>query len=1089
MQRILSSLIVLGAVFSVQVGAASQAVSIADANLRAVIENKLGKTRGAPITEAEMANLTSLRADRKNISDLTGLEFAINLTRLELSSNSISDISALSGLTNLTLLDLDYNSISDITLLSGLTNLAWLELSSNSISDISALSGLTNLTSLSLGSNSISDITPLSSSTNLDWLDIYYNNISDITPLSGLTNLRWLLLGGNSISDITPLSGLTNLISLSLGSTSISDISALSGLTNLISLLLDDTSISDITPLSGLTNLERLDLGSTSISDISALSGLTNLTSLLLGDTSISDISALSGLTNLTSLDLDYSGPLPSWLVNLTHLETLYLDPTQSCAPTDVAFQRWLRGIEVRPGVRDCPDLTVRRLTASHLSVREDAEPTEITLTVTLAEAAPADETVVFAFVYPSSGTPAIRDVDYSANFPLGLVITIPAGETKGTAHLTLSPHDNDERDGNKGVGVRATASGGSTQTDITIIDDESLSGGGGTESTPKMYWTDFHTGKIQRSNLDGSNGEDLVTGLRGSPRGIALDVSSGKMYWTEYDYDTGTGKIQRSNLDGSNREDLVTGLRGGPYGIALDVSSGKMYWTDFTGTSTGKIQRSNLDGSNVEDLVTIEFSNPRGIALDVGNGKMYWTGTGEIQRSNLDGSNVEDLVTVGFSAPRGIALDVGNGKMYWTGYYGKIRRANLDGSNVEDLITGLGNLYGLALDISGQSSLPRDDYEGPHFELTVGEAIEPIVLPASTGGSPPYEYSVSNLPAGLSFDPATRTIAGTPTEATDGPITVIYAGTDALGSSASLPLLITVNPASSDSSDSSLAFVGNTAIPNQSFTAGTAITPLVLPAASGGTPPYEYSVSNLSAGLSFDPATRTIAGTPTEATDGPITVTYTVSDSSGSAASLTFTITVNSPLSFGDFFGAGKIVSTASHDLTAIHEFVVDQRVAGLTLPEASGGTAPLTYSLSPTLPAGLTFDPATRTIAGTPLAAGETAYTYTVTDANGATASLSLQTLPTAFSLASNFPNPFNPTTTIQYALPHAADVALTVYNVVGQPVRMLVDEHQSAGRYAVEWDATDDSGHRLSSGMYFYRLQAGGEFREVKKMLLLK
>ena len=166
----------------------------------------------------------------------------------------------------------------------------------------------------------------------------------------------------------------------------------------------------------------------------------------------------------------------------------------------------------------------------------------------------------------------------------------------------------------------------------------------------------------------------------------------------------------------------------------------------------------------------------------------------------------------------------------------------------------------------------------------------------------------------------------------------------------------------------------------------------------------------------------------------------------------------------------------------------VVGQRVEGVVLPEATGGTAPLTYSLSPTLPTGLTFDPATRTIAGTPRAATETAYTYTVTDANGATASLSLQTLPTAFSLADNFPNPFNPTT-IQYALPQAADVELTVYNVLGQPVRTLVAEHQSAGRYMVEWDATDDSGHRLSSGMYFYRLQASGQFREVKKMLLLK
>ena len=226
--------------------------------------------------------------------------------------------------------------------------------------------------------------------------------------------------------------------------------------------------------------------------------------------------------------------------------------------------------------------------------------------------------------------------------------------------------------------------------------------------------------------------------------------------------------------------------------------------------------------------------------------------------------------------------------------------------------------------------------------------------------------------------------------------------------------------------------------------------------------------------------------------TDGAVLVIYTVIDSEGSAAALTFTITVNEGLTFGDFFnffGSGKIVPTASHDLAEIREFIVGQRVEDLVLPEASGGTAPLTYRLSPVLPVGLTFDAATRTIAGTPRAAAETVYTYTVTDANGASASLALQTLPTAFSLADNFPNPFNPATTIQYALPQAADVELTVYNVVGQPVRTLVAEHQSAGRYAVEWDATNDSGHSLASGMYFYRLQAGEDFLEIKKMLLLK
>ena len=216
-----------------------------------------------------------------------------------------------------------------------------------------------------------------------------------------------------------------------------------------------------------------------------------------------------------------------------------------------------------------------------------------------------------------------------------------------------------------------------------------------------KLYWTEsfYDTDRIQRSNLDGSDVEDLVTTGLGAPVGIALDVSGGKMYWT----DLVTDKIQRSNLDGSGVEDLVTTGLEESWGIALDVSGGKMYWTD---ARTDKIQRSNLDGSGVQNLVTTGLGEPRGIALDVAGGKMYWTDqtTDKIQRSNLDGSGVEDLVTTGLEKSWGIALDVSGGKMYWTDQTTeKIQRSNLDGSGVEDLITtGLRNPLGIALDVSG---------------------------------------------------------------------------------------------------------------------------------------------------------------------------------------------------------------------------------------------------------------------------------------------------------------------------------------------------------------------------------------------------
>ena len=151
----------------------AQTVSITDPNLRAAIEDTLGKGAGAPITQTEMATLTELRAPNADISDLTGLEAAVNIQRLYLgredvlaegrfiNSNSISDLTPLAGLTQLTVLDLNRNAISDISALSGLTNLVVLWLGGNVITDISALSGLTNLVVLWLWDNNISDISPL----------------------------------------------------------------------------------------------------------------------------------------------------------------------------------------------------------------------------------------------------------------------------------------------------------------------------------------------------------------------------------------------------------------------------------------------------------------------------------------------------------------------------------------------------------------------------------------------------------------------------------------------------------------------------------------------------------------------------------------------------------------------------------------------------------------------------------------------------------------------------------------------------------------------------------------------------------------
>ncbi len=89
----------------------------------------------------------------------------------------------------------------------------------------------------------------------------------------------------------------------------------------------------------------------------------------------------------------------------------------------------------------------------------------------------------------------------------------------------------------------------------------------------------------------------------------------------------------------------------------------------------------------------------------------------------------------------------------------------------------------------------------------------------------------------------------------------------------------------------------------------------------------------------------------------------------------------------------------------------------------------------------------------------------------------------LPERFVLEQNYPNPFNPSTTIKFELPTASHVTLSVHDILGREVSVLVNERKNAGVYDVKFD-----GSSLASGVYFSRLQAGN-FVETKKMLVVK
>jgi hypothetical protein len=93
-----------------------------------------------------------------------------------------------------------------------------------------------------------------------------------------------------------------------------------------------------------------------------------------------------------------------------------------------------------------------------------------------------------------------------------------------------------------------------------------------------------------------------------------------------------------------------------------------------------------------------------------------------------------------------------------------------------------------------------------------------------------------------------------------------------------------------------------------------------------------------------------------------------------------------------------------------------------------------------------------------------------------------------PSGFSLSNNYPNPFNPETKIGYSLSKSSQVKLEIFNVLGQRIRTLVDEHQTAANREVVWDGKDENGKEVSSGVYLCKLQAG-DLVQTKKMVLIK
>jgi len=207
------------------------------------------------------------------------------------------------------------------------------------------------------------------------------------------------------------------------------------------------------------------------------------------------------------------------------------------------------------------------------------------------------------------------------------------------------------------------------------------------TLKTPRIYYVNRAGTEINRVELDGTGKETVLDTGSVWPRSIALDVDNRILYWGSDD-----GSIYRANMDGTSNTEIVSGEGGIIAGLAVDASTGKIFWTVPNSTS---IRRADVDGKNKTSLsLTVSVTNPFGIALHTGTGRVYWSDLASpstyISGADQDGSNDAVVNSGATSEPRHVAVDPtyssGTGRIFWSdGTDYKIYAKDLPGGGITE--------------------------------------------------------------------------------------------------------------------------------------------------------------------------------------------------------------------------------------------------------------------------------------------------------------------------------------------------------------------------------------------------------------------